>query len=133
MNQIINKQKSFFFFVDCIKDLELNYFKIDNFFNKSDLLSSNKYFSVFLNSSIDFEFLEKNENLLSFFFIFNKFFFKNQIKNLKICLQHEGFFRDLKKKLNINFFLNFYFFFRYIYSFVFLLKRIALSKLANKY
>lgn len=128
MNSLVNKN-SFFFFIDSVKDFETKYFKIDNFFKDSSLLDPNKYFSIFYNTNIDFDFLEKNEKMLSFFFIFNKFFFKDQLKNLKICLINECISgRDLEKKLSITFFLNFYFFFRHFYTFIFLLKKIALNK-----
>lgn len=130
MNQIIKKKNknSFFFFVDCLKDFENKYFKINNFFINTDFLFPNKYFSVFLKDKIDFDFLDKNEKLVTFFFIFNKFFFKNQITKLKVCLINEHFlFNSLKQKLNITFFLNFYFYFRYIYTFTFILKKKALK------
>ena len=87
MNQIKNnKNYTFFFFVDCVKENESDYLKINNFFYPLEILSHNKYFSIFQNNSVNFDFLEKNDKLISFFLYMNKFFFKNQIKNLKLCL-----------------------------------------------
>lgn len=123
-----NYKNSFFFFVDYINETETTMFKIDKFFIDSSFLSPNKYFSVFYNEKIDFTFLEKNEKLISFFLIFNKFFFKHQIKNLKFCLHNENLFKSLNKKLNLTFYSNFYFFFRYFYSFIFILKKISSNK-----
>lgn len=129
MNQIFKYKNSFFFFVDFLKDFEQKYLKIDKFFGDSKLLFPNKYFSIFSNTKIDFDFLEKNEKLISFFFIFNKFFFKDQLKKLKLCfIIDEKFFINLEKRLSINLFLNFYFFFRQIYSFILIIKKIALIK-----
>lgn len=127
MKHLINKN-SFFFFVDFLKDFETKYFKIDTFFSDSEFLFPNKYFSFFSIEKIDFDFLEKNEKLLTFFYIFNKLFFKDQIKNLKTCLLNEFSSIKIKKGLKINFFLNFYFFFRYYYTFIFLIKKIAIIK-----
>lgn len=132
MKSIINtKRNSFFFFIDSMTEFETTIFKIDNFFIDSSFLSPNKYFSIFSNEKIDFNFLEKNEKLISFFLIFNKIFFKDQIKNLKFCFYNEKLFRSLNKKLNLTFYLNFYFFFRYLYNFMFILKKISSIKNKN--
>lgn len=128
MNQINNNKNSFFFFVDFMDELESKYLKIDNFFQDPSFLFPNKFFSIFSNEKIDFDFLEKNEKLISFFFIFNKIFFKNHIKNLKLCFTNENMFKNLKKKMNISFFLNFYFFFRHVLCFIFVLKKICVYK-----
>lgn len=134
MKQNINiKNYTFFFFIDCIKEIESVYLKINNFFDTSELLSHNKYFSIFLTKQIDFNFLEKNEKLISFFFFLNKFFFKDQIKSLKLCLLNEDITKSIHKIKSIPFFLNFFYFFRYLYFFVFILKKFSFKKnLINK-
>jgi len=131
MNQfnINNKQNTFFFFVDALESLDPHYLKIDNFFNDTKKLYPNAYFSVFSNSKINFDFLEKNEKLLSFFIYNGKIFFKNQIKNLKISFFYEEKFKNIEKRLNISFFLNLFYFFRHVYCFIFLLKKISYIKL----
>lgn len=131
MNQfnINNKQNTFFFFVDVLESLDPHYLKIDNFFNDTKKLYPNAYFSVFSNSKINFDFLEKNEKLLSFFIYNGKIFFKNQIKNLKISFFYEEKFKNIEKRLNISFFLNLFYFFRHVYCFIFLLKKISYIKL----
>lgn len=134
MNQNNNKKitNSFFFFVDHLKEMESSkYLKIDNFFNDTSKLYPNTYFSIFPNSQIDFDFLEKNEKLISFFLYNGKFFFKNQIKNLKICSLYEEKIKSIQKRLNISFFLNLFYFFRHVYCLIFLLKKISFIKLAQ--
>jgi hypothetical protein len=130
MNQFNNKIKgnSFFFFIDLFEDGEAKYLKIDKFFNNHTKLYPNFYFSVFRNSKIDFDFLEKNDNLISFFMYNGKFFFKNQIKNLKACFFYEDKFKNIQNRLNNSFFLNLFYFFRHVYCFIFLLKRLSFIK-----
>jgi len=129
MNQIKNiKNYTFFFFVDCIKENESDYLKINNFFYPLEILSHNKYFSIFQNNSVNFDFLEKNDKLISFFLYMNKFFFKNQIKNLKLCLMQNEFIFNKLNGSNLPFFLNIFFFFRHIYFFIFLLKKLSFNK-----
>lgn len=136
MNQNNNNKitNSFFFFVDFLKEIESSkYLKIDNFFKDTSKLYPNAYFSIFSNSQIDFDFLEKNEKLISFFLYNGKLFFKNQIKNLKICSLYEEKIKSVQKRLNISFFLNLFYFFRHIYCLIFLLKKISFIKFsANK-
>ena len=62
--------------------------------------------------------------MLFFFFIFNKLFFKSNLKNLKNLINNEDILSNLKLKTNLNFF----FFSRYILNFVFLLKKISYLK-----
>lgn len=130
MNQInLKSTNSFFFFVDSLENNDSKYLKIDNFFFDSTKLHPNIYFSVFCNSKMDFDFLEKNDKLISFFLYDGKFFFKDQIKNLKTCFLYEDMFRNnIEKKLNLSFFLNFFYFFRNIYCFFLLLKKLSFIK-----
>jgi hypothetical protein len=129
MNQIKNnKNYIFFFYIDCIEENESNYFKINNFFHSSEILCHNKYFSIFEANAIDFDFLEKNDKLISFFLYMNKFFFRNQKKNLKLCLLQNILTHNVFECSTIPFFLNMFFFFRHIYFFIFLLKKLSFNK-----
>lgn len=118
---------SFFFFIDNIKELENYYTKVDKFFNKNDLICNNKFFSFFLNEKIDFDFLEKNNKLITFFIFYNKIFFKDHLKNLKKCLINENFLKISNEKLNLKMFLNSYFFNKYILLSIFILKKRSLA------
>jgi hypothetical protein len=102
--------KCFFFFIDFLKEFESNSFKIDLYFNNVELLCCNKYFIPFFNNKINFSLLEENEKFLFFFIIFNKIFFKNQKKNLQICLNIEKNNLLYKKRLKLKFIFNFFFF-----------------------
>lgn len=126
-NNSVNYKNSFFFFIDLLKEFEANSFKVNSFFQQVDLLLPVKYFSVFPINKINFDFIEKSDKMFFFFYIFNKFFFKNQIKNLKFCfINEDGLLKtdNLKNK----FIYNLFFFARYFYNFVFILKKIALLK-----
>lgn len=130
MNQNNNKNKyfltdnSFFFFIDSLNDFESKLLKTKRFFPDFYLLSPIKFFSVFKNNKVDFDFLEKNEKMFFFFLFLNKLFFKSNLKLLKILLKNEDILSNLKLKFNLNFFS----FFCYIFKFVFLLKKISSLK-----
>jgi len=128
MNYKKEYKNIFFFFIDCIKENEFDYLKINNFFQNAEVLCHNKYFSMFSSNKIDFSFLEKNEKLLSFFIYGNKFFFKNQIKILKLYVLNA---LNENSNKNIPFFMNFFFFMRNLYFFVFILKKISFLKKKN--
>lgn len=115
--------KSFFFFIDFLKEFELNFFKVDSYFNNIELLCCNKYFIPFFNNKIDFLLLEKNEKFLFFFIIFNKIFFKTQKKILQLCLNIENDNILYKKSLKLKFNFNFFFFYKHIYLIIFILKK----------
>lgn len=129
-NNINYMDNSLFFFVDSVVgEREKFFLNVSKFFNDIDLLSSTKYFLILSNSKIDFNFLEKNNRLVFFFFFINKLFFKDQIKNLKFLLDVEkNNILSNVMSLNIKFYLNFFFLSRHILSFVFLLKHISNSK-----
>jgi len=132
-SNISYKDNSLFFFVDSVVgEQEKVFLNVNKFFNGIDLLLSTKYFLPLSNSKIDFNFLERNNKLVFFFYFMNKLFFKNQIRNLKFLLDVE---KDNELSnvmfLNIKFYLNFFFFSRHILSFIFLLKHISNSKIKN--
>lgn len=120
MNKMKNKN-SFFFFIDYLNEMENNnfYLKVDNYFKNNPLICNNKIFSVFSNDKINFDFINKNFNLLSFFYFDNKFFFKNHLKILKAYSLNN---KIRKIKIINSIFLNFFFFFRHIFTFSFILK-----------
>lgn len=129
-NNISYKNNSLFFFVDSVLgEQEKVFLNVNNFFNGIDLLSSTKYFLLLPKIKIDFNFLERNNRLVFFFYFINKLFFKDQIKNLRFLLDAEKD-NELSNvmSLNIKFYLNFFFFSRHILSFIFLLKHISNSK-----
>ena len=121
-NKHLLTDSSFFFFIDSLNSFESKFIKTKLFFPYFHLLSPINFFSVFKNNKIDFDFLEKNEKMLFFFFIFNKLFFKSNLKNLKNLINNEDILSNLKLKTNLNFF----FFSRYILNFV--LKKISYLK-----
>ena len=109
-SNISYKDNSLFFFVDSVVgEQEKVFLNVNKFFNGIDLLLSTKYFLPLSNSKIDFNFLERNNKLVFFFYFMNKLFFKNQIRNLKFLLDVE---KDNELSnvmfLNIKFYLNFF-------------------------
>ena len=130
MKFITQTNNSFFFLIDTLDvSNEKKILNVNSFFRKEkiDFLSSVKYFLFFSKDKIDFFLLEKNYKLIFFFNFFNKLFFKDQIKNLKLLFNIEK--NNLSSKvLHIKFYLNFYFFFKHIISFTFILKFVSLIK-----